>query len=105
MSISGSGAKIPLRVYPNAVRDEVLGFTDGVLLVKVAAPPIKGKANDRLLAFLSRLLGVSKSRVSIIKGHTSRNKLIAIDGLSRDDIMKRLSSSSVDGATRGQYPG
>jgi len=68
--------------------------------VKVAAPPSKGKANERLIAFFSRLLGVSKRNISIIKGHTSRNKLIVIDGLSREDIMKRLSSSGGGGATR-----
>jgi len=100
MSISESGAKISLRVYPNAGRDEMLGFTDGVLRVKVAAPPSKGKANERLIAFFSRLLGVSKRNISIIKGHTSRNKLIVIDGLSREDIMKRLSSSGGGAATR-----
>lgn len=100
MSVSESGAKISLRVYPNAGRDEMLGFTDGVLRVKVAAPPSKGKANERLIAFFGRLLGVSKRNISIIKGHTSRNKLIVIDGLSREDIMKRLSSSGGGGATR-----
>ena len=105
MSVLGSGAKISLRAYPNASRDEVIGFTDGVLHVKIAAPPVRGKANERLIAFFSQLLGISKGSVSIIKGHTSRNKLIAIDGLSRDDVMKRLSASSGDGATRGQYPG
>jgi len=104
MSVLESGVKIPLRAYPNAVRDEVLGFTGGILQVKVAAPPVKGKANDRLIAFFSQLLDISKGSVSIVKGHTSRNKLIAIDGLSRDDIMKRLSSSSGGGATREQYP-
>lgn len=104
MSVLGSGVKISLRVYPNAARDEVLGFTDGVCHIKVAAPPVKGKANEQLIAFLGQLLGVSKSSVSIIKGHTSRSKLIAIDGLSREDVMKRLSSSSGGGATRGQYP-
>ena len=83
---------ICVRVSPNASRDEVLGFTDGVLRVRIAAPPVRGKANDRLIAFLGRLLGVSKDSVSIVKGQTSRDKLIAIDGLSHEDIMKRLAS-------------
>jgi len=104
MSVLESGVKIPLRAYPNAAGDEVLGFTDGVLRVKIAAPPVRGKANDRLIAFLSQLLGISKGSVSVVRGHTSRNKLIAIDGLSRDDVMKRLSASSGGGATREQYP-
>ncbi len=92
MSISKSRAKISLSVYPNAARNEVLGFTEGMLRVKVTAPPTRGKANQELIAFLGQLLDVGKSSVTIIKGHTSRNKLIAIDGLSQEEVRKRLSS-------------
>jgi uncharacterized protein (TIGR00251 family) len=90
VSVSKREAKILLRVYPGAARNEVAGFTDGVLRVKVSAPPVKGKANGELIAFLSKTLGVSKSSISIIKGHTSRNKLIAIDGLSQEEVLQRL---------------
>ncbi len=90
MSISGNEAKISLRVYPNAGRNEMVGFTGGVLRVKVSAPPSKGKANRELITFLRRLLGVGKGGVNIIKGHTTRNKIVAIDGLSREEVMKRL---------------
>ena len=81
---------ISVRVRPNAARNEVVGVTDVIYLVKVSAPPVKGKANNELVAFLSRLLGVSKSQVNIIKGYTSRSKVIALDGLSQEDVMKRL---------------
>ena len=84
-------AENSVRVYPNAAKNELVGITDGVWQVKVAAPPVKGKANKELIAFLSRLLDVSKSQIDIIKGHTSRNKIVAIDGLSQEDIIKRLS--------------
>ena len=90
MSISGNGVKISLRVYPNASRNEMVGFTDGVLRVKVSAPPSRGKANRELITFLSRLLGMGNDSVNIIKGHTTRNKVVAIDGLSREEVMKRL---------------
>lgn len=90
MSIAESGAKISLRVHPNAARNEVVGFTDGVLLVKVSAPPVKGKANRELIAFLSQMLGVGKSSLTIITGHTSRSKVIAIDGLSQGEAIRRL---------------
>ena len=101
MSISESEVKISLRVYPNASRNEIVGFTDGVLRVKVSAPPTKGKANRELITFLSRLLGVGKGSISIIKGYTTRNKVVAIDGLSREEVMKRLlpKSFSSGGAT------
>lgn len=90
MSILGSEAKISLRVYPNAIRNEVVGFVDGVLRVKISAPPVKGKANRELLAFLSQLLGISQGALTITKGYTSRNKIVAIDGLSQEESLKRL---------------
>ena len=90
VSVPGSGAKITLRVYPNAGRNELAGFSDGVLRVKVAAPPVRGKANKELLTFLSRLLGVSKSSLSIVRGHTSRSKVIAVSDLSREEVLERL---------------
>ncbi len=87
----GSKVRISLRVHPGATGSEVVGFTDGVLQVRVAAPPVKGQANRELIALLSKALAVGKSALTIVKGHTSRSKVIAIDGLSQEDIMKRLS--------------
>jgi len=83
--------EISVRVTPNSARNEVAGVADGVWQVKVSAPPVKGKANKELTAFLSQLLRVSKSQIDIVRGHTTRNKVIAINGLSREEIMKRLS--------------
>ncbi len=92
MPIRGNEAKISLRVHPGAAQNEIIGFTDGVWRVRVAAPPVKGKANRKLIAFLSRRLGVSPGALTIISGHTSRNKVVAISGASQEEIMKRLSS-------------
>jgi uncharacterized protein (TIGR00251 family) len=63
-----------------------------VLQVKITAPPERGKANKELTGLLSRLLGVKKSSIAIIKGQTGRNKLIAIEGLNPEEIIKRLSA-------------
>jgi len=90
VSFSEGETRISLRVYPNATRNEVVGITNGVLGVKIAAPPVKGKANRELIAFLSQMLGVGRSRLSIIKGHASRNKVIAIDGLSPEEVKRLL---------------
>jgi uncharacterized protein (TIGR00251 family) len=81
---------LAIRVNPNAGRNEITGWRDDVLQVKIAAPPEKGKANKELIDFLSKALGVKKDAISIIKGHTSRNKVIAIKGMSREEIIKRL---------------
>lgn len=88
--MSQSLVSISVRVYPNAAGNEVVGFSDGVFRVKVAAPPVQGKANRELVAFLGEALGISKNRVSITRGHTTRNKLIVIDGLSETDVKERL---------------
>ena len=76
------------------------GFTDGVLQVMVTAPPVKGQANREVIAALSKSLDVSRGTLTIIRGHTSRNKLVAIAGLSREEVMARLSLSSSGGATK-----
>ena len=92
MSLSERGVELWLRVYPNAARNELAGFSEGVLRVKVAAPPVKGKANKELIAFLAQKLGLSKGDLTILKGHSSRNKLVSIAGLSREELTQRLST-------------
>lgn len=66
--------KITVQVQPNSSRNEVLGFRDGVLHIKIAAPPVKGKANQELVAFISDILGVRKRNLTIEKGITSKRK-------------------------------
>ena len=79
-----------LRVHPGARRNEVIGFTQGILNVKVAAPPVEGKANRELIDFLSEVLGVSKSSLTVVKGLTSRNKVITVTGLTQEEFLRRI---------------
>lgn len=95
--------KIPVKVHPSAPKSEIAGFSDGILTVRVAAPPVENKANQELIELLSRALGVSQRSLTILKGHTSRNKLILIDGLNQDEARKRLLISFASGtATKSQ---
>ena len=88
---------ITVQVQPGARRNEALGFEDGVLKVKIAAPPVKGRANKELIGLLSQLLNVSKGSITLEKGATSRRKLIAISGLSQAEVAKRLAAQSTRG--------
>ena len=88
--MSQSQARINVQVSPNARHNEVLGFESDILKVKVAAPPLQGKANKELIKFLSQTLKVSRGSITIERGLTSRNKIIAIVGLDRTEIVKRL---------------
>ena len=92
--MSQNQTNITIQIQPNAKRNEVVGFEEGVLRVKIAAPPVKGKANKELIDFLSQLIGVSKSSITIEKGLTSRRKVIAIEGLSQTQILERLGAES-----------
>jgi len=84
------GCRLEVKVTPNAGRSEVTDWKDGALQVKIAAPPEKGKANKELVDFLSRALGVRKAAVSIVTGLTGRNKTIAVEGMSREEIIAKI---------------
>ena len=84
---------LTLHVQPNARQNEILGFEDGILRIKIAAPPIDGKANKELIAFLSKRLGISKSSITIDRGQTSKSKVISIIGLARDQIYERIEAA------------
>lgn len=81
---------IQVRVLPRSSRNEVIGGENGVIKVKLAAPPVDGKANKALKEFLAKRLGVSRKNVEIISGERSRLKSIRIHGLSREDVRGRL---------------
>ena len=82
--------KIAVQGHPGAKRTEVVRFEEGVWHIKIAAPPTEGKANKELIEFLSELLDISKSRISIDKGATGHRKLIAIKGMTKEAVEERL---------------
>lgn len=58
--------EIPVRIQPKSSRDEIAGIHDGRLKIKLTAPPVDGKANERLVSFIAKTLGVPKSGVEIV---------------------------------------
>ena len=81
---------IQVRVLPRSSMNRVIGGENGVIKVKLAAPPVDGKANKALKEFLAKRLGVSRRNVEIISGERSRLKSIRIHGLSQEDVRGRL---------------
>ena len=78
LSRRGDGVLLQLSVVPNAKRTEVDGLHDGALRVRLAAPPIDGRANDALVAWLAKSLGVPRRDVELLRGEGSRRKQVAI---------------------------
>lgn len=76
--------KLALKVTPGAKKNEILGWEDDypqvgrVLKVKIAAPPVEGKANKEIVLFLAKVLGVTKSSIEVVHGTSGRIKLVEI---------------------------
>ncbi|MES2621674.1 MAG: DUF167 domain-containing protein [Bacteroidota bacterium] len=68
-----------IKVKPNSNIDEVIREADGSLKVKIKAPPVEGKANKYLVEYLSKVLNLPKSRISLVKGETNSFKTLQID--------------------------
>ena len=89
--IEGSGSfTLRVRVQPRASRNRIGEYRDGALRVSVTAPPQDGRANAAVLEVMADTLGVAKSRISIVRGHASRDKVIAVEGLTANEVMQRL---------------
>lgn len=78
-----TSAKIAVRVQARARRDELVAIRDGVLLVRVTAPALDGRANRGLCRLLAKRVGVAPSSVMIIRGQRSRDKLVQVDGVDQ----------------------
>jgi uncharacterized protein (TIGR00251 family) len=85
-----NGVVFTAKIVPGSSKTEVCGLFDGMLKIKVSAAPEKGKANQCLIEFLAKQLGVKKNAVSIVLGHTARVKRLQILGISAAMLLKKL---------------
>lgn len=90
---AADAATLQVRVVPRAGRTELAGYRSDVLVVRLAAAPVDGAANQALTEFLARLLGVPRRSVTIASGERSRNKRVRVEGLSREQLAARLPAS------------
>jgi uncharacterized protein (TIGR00251 family) len=85
-------ADLSVRLTPRADRDAIApaAAPGGTYAARVTAPPVDGQANAALVKMMAKALGVPKSRVSIVRGHSARDKVVRVDGVSPADAHKRL---------------
>ena len=81
---------LAVRLIPRGGRDGVAGERNGAVLIRIAAPPVDGEANTALIAFVAKALGVPKGAVRIVRGETSRDKVLVIDGVDAADARATL---------------
>lgn len=82
--------RLKVRVTPRGSKEEVIGWREDALAIKLTAPPVEGAANKACVDFLAKVLGVKRSQVSLISGDKSRDKTFEIDGLSEAEIKARV---------------
>jgi uncharacterized protein (TIGR00251 family) len=83
--------EIRVRVTTRASREQLAGLRDdGVLLARVSAPPADGRANHALCKLIARAAGVAPSKVSIVRGEHSRDKVVRIEGVDGTALRARL---------------
>lgn len=85
-----SEAVLDVRVIPRSPRTRVDGRRGGAVLIRLAAPPVDGAANDALLRYLAEALGVPRRSVRLLAGATSRDKKVAISGLDVSAVLAAL---------------
>ena len=83
-------AKLAVRVQARARRDEIVGERGGSLLVRVTAPPVEGKANAAVCKLLAKRLGLAPGKVAVVRGASSRDKVVEIDGIEAAELRRRL---------------
>jgi uncharacterized protein (TIGR00251 family) len=90
ISPARQGASFAVKVVPRASREELAGLQQGALRIRLTAPPVEGAANEALVTFVAKLLGVSKRDIDILSGHGSRRKVVAVRSLTPKEVAARL---------------
>ena len=91
---------VAIWLQPRGSRNQVVGLREDAtqgetaIVIKLQAPPVDGAANAALLQFVAKRLGVSPSQVALLRGHTSRRKLIAVQGWAAAAVREALLTPS-----------
>ena len=81
---------LPVRVQACSSHTQIVGFFNGILKIRLTAPPAAGRANRQLLEFLRQTLKLPARSLALVRGPRSRNKMIAVKGLSQTELMERI---------------
>ena len=86
----GGDGLVPLRVQPRASADQVIGEREGLIAIRLKAPPVEGEANAALRRFVAQRLGLPVAAVELVRGLRGRTKWIRVEGLSAEAVRAAL---------------
>lgn len=87
---TATGVRLAIRVQPRASANEVAGVHGDALRIRLTAPPVEGAANEALVDFLARSLGIGRRAVTIVAGSSSRSKIVELTGITEDRVRELL---------------
>jgi len=87
----GADVVLSLHVQPGARKTEIAGLHGEALKIRLAAPPVDGKANECLIGFLAETLGIAKARIDLVGGVTARAKRVRVEGVDAESVRRKLS--------------
>jgi len=92
--ITGNDIIIKVKIVPGSSKNKIIGVYNDSLKITITAPPVEGKANKKCIAYLAKYFNVAKSKIEIISGQTSKNKLIEIYDISQKEFLDKLEEIS-----------
>ncbi|TAH49569.1 MAG: YggU family protein [Chloroflexota bacterium] len=84
------GVTFAVKVIPRAKRDEMVGIENDALKIRLNAPPVEGRANEALVKFLAQTLNIARANVEIVRGETSRNKVVRVRNMTAAQVNELL---------------
>ena len=88
------GVVLTLHIQPGAKKTEIVGLHGEALKIRLAAPPVDGKANEALLEFLAEKVGARRTALELVSGQTSRTKRVRIEGFAADELQALLQAKA-----------
>ena len=92
--ITGNDIIVKVKIVPGSSKNKIIGVYNDSLKITITAPPVEGKANKKCIAYLAKYFDVAKSKIEIISGQTSKNKLIKIYDISQKEFLEKIEKIS-----------
>ena len=92
--ITGKDIVIKVKIIPGSSKNKIIGVYNNSLKITITAPPVEGKANNKCITYIAKCFDVAKSKIEIISGQTSKNKLIKIYDISQREFLDKLEKIS-----------
>jgi len=92
--IVGNDIIFKAKIVPGSSKNKIIGAYNNALKISIAAPPVEGKANKKCIDYLAKYFNVVKSKIEIISGQTSKNKLIKIYDISQKEFLDKIEKIS-----------